>query len=218
MSEAAFLAALARRTGCGLLLDVNNLYVNQCNHGEDALSAIAALAALPPGTVGEIHLGGHLHTATAVVDHHGAAVAPPVWELYRAALRAFGPAPILIEWDTDVPPLDVLLAEVEKARALGRESMPQAAAARAASNLAPVMANRSGPAGSGQPGPAPARFCRRLARSAHHGAGRLSPATPLPPPPAWPCTAASRPAPGTRCCRRPFRCCVNCSATNFSKA
>jgi uncharacterized protein (UPF0276 family) len=144
MSEAAFLAALARRTGCGLLLDVNNLYVNQRNHGEDALSAIAALAALPPGTVGEIHLGGHLHTATAVVDHHGAAVAPPVWELHRAALRAFGPAPVLIEWDTDVPPLDVLLLEVEKARALGRESMPQAAAA-GASNLAPVWRTEAGP-------------------------------------------------------------------------
>lgn len=136
MSEAAFLAALARRTGCGLLLDVNNLYVNQCNHGEDALSAIAALAALPPGTVGEIHLGGHLHTPTAVVDHHGAAVAPPVWELYRAALRAFGPAPVLIEWDTDVPPLEVLLEEVEKARALGRATR-QAVAAQVL-KLAPV--------------------------------------------------------------------------------
>ncbi|RJG21400.1 MNIO family bufferin maturase [Massilia cavernae] len=112
MSEAEFMAELARRTGCGLLLDVNNLYVNQCNHGEDALAAIAALA---PGTVGEIHLAGHLATPGAVVDHHGAQVAAPVWALYEAALRRFGRVPTLVEWDTDIPPLDVLLAEARKA-------------------------------------------------------------------------------------------------------
>ncbi|UUZ50108.1 DUF692 domain-containing protein [Massilia sp. B-10] len=87
MSEAEFMAALARRTGCGLLLDVNNLYVNQCNHGEDALAALAAIA---PGTVGEIHLAGHLVTPDAVIDHHGAAVDPQVWALYQAALARFG--------------------------------------------------------------------------------------------------------------------------------
>jgi hypothetical protein len=76
MSEAAFLAALARRTGCGILLDVNNLYVNQCNHGEDARAALDALAGLPPGTVGELHLGGHLVTDRAVIDHHGDRIAP----------------------------------------------------------------------------------------------------------------------------------------------
>ncbi|MDB5962404.1 MAG: hypothetical protein JWP59_3698 [Massilia sp.] len=118
LGEAAFLAALARRTGCGLLLDLNNLYVNQCNHGEDALAAIAAIAATAPGAVGEIHLAGHLVTPTALVDHHGAPVAPAVWDLYRAALRTFGKLPTLIEWDTDVPHLSVLLAEVEQARAL----------------------------------------------------------------------------------------------------
>ncbi|MFL6708759.1 MAG: DUF692 family multinuclear iron-containing protein [Massilia sp.] len=122
MSEAEFLAALATRTGCGLLLDVNNLYVNQCNHGEDAVSAIAAIAALARNSVGEIHLGGHLVTPAAVVDHHGAAVAPAVWELYRAALAAFGSVPTLIEWDTDVPPLAELLAEVESARAISAEA------------------------------------------------------------------------------------------------
>lgn len=118
MSEAGFLAALARRTGCGLLLDVNNLYVNQCNHGEDALAALDVLAALPAGTVGELHLAGHLVTPVALVDHHGAPIAEPVWKLYAAALRAFGAVPTLIEWDTDVPHLDVLLEEVDKARAL----------------------------------------------------------------------------------------------------
>jgi uncharacterized protein (UPF0276 family) len=115
MSEAEFLAALARRTGCGLLLDVNNLYVNQCNHEEDALAALQAIA---PGTVGEIHLAGHLVTADAVVDHHGAAVAAPVWRLYEAALARFGAVPTLIEWDTDIPALEVLLAEADKATAI----------------------------------------------------------------------------------------------------
>jgi uncharacterized protein (UPF0276 family) len=120
VSEAAFLAALAARTGCGILLDVNNLYVNQCNHGEDALAAIATIAARAPGAVGEVHLGGHLATPAAVIDHHGAATAAPVWELYRAALAAFGPVASLIEWDTDVPALPLLLAEAHKARALWR--------------------------------------------------------------------------------------------------
>jgi uncharacterized protein (UPF0276 family) len=115
MGEAQFMAALARRTGCALLLDVNNLYVNQCNHGEDAMEALAAIA---PGSVGEIHLAGHLQTPAAVIDHHGAAVAEPVWALYRAALARFGKVPTLVEWDTDIPPLEVLLAEARKAEAM----------------------------------------------------------------------------------------------------
>ncbi|MGB9990986.1 MNIO family bufferin maturase [Massilia sp. SM-13] len=114
MSEAEFLAELARRTGCGLLLDVNNLYVNQCNHGEDAF---AALAAIPVGCVGEIHLGGHLVTPEAVIDHHGARVAEPVWQIYDAALQRFGSVPTLIEWDTEVPALKVLLDEAGRAAA-----------------------------------------------------------------------------------------------------
>ena len=115
MSEAQFMAALAQRTGCGLLLDVNNLYVNQCNHGEDALAALAAIAV---GSVGEMHLAGHLVTSAAVVDHHGAPVAPEVWELYRAAVARFGDVPVLVEWDTDVPALEILLGEADKARAI----------------------------------------------------------------------------------------------------
>ena len=113
MSEAEFMAALASRTGCALLLDVNNLYVNQCNHGEDALAALAAIA---PGSVREIHLAGHLVTPDAVIDHHGDRVAPPVWDLYRAALARFGSVPTLIEWDTDIPALGVLLDEADQAR------------------------------------------------------------------------------------------------------
>jgi uncharacterized protein (UPF0276 family) len=113
LSEAEFLVALARRTGCQILLDVNNLFVNQCNHAE---SALAALAAVPGELVGEIHLAGHLLTPDAVVDHHGAPVAEAVWELYRSALQRLGPIPTLIEWDTDIPPLPQLLAEADIAR------------------------------------------------------------------------------------------------------
>ena len=128
MSEAEFLAALARRTGCGILLDVNNLYVNQCNHGEDALAALDALSSLaPPGTVGELHLGGHLVAGHAVIDHHGDRVAPPVWTLYREALARFGAVPALIEWDTDVPALEVLLEEAEIAGRIA-SGMPSAVA------------------------------------------------------------------------------------------
>jgi uncharacterized protein (UPF0276 family) len=119
LSEAAFLAALAQRTGCGVLLDVNNLYVNQHNHGEDPL---AALAALPRGCVGEIHLGGHLDTGATLIDHHGDRVAAPVWDLFRAALNRFGAVPALIEWDTDVPPLAVLLEEAATARRIVHEA------------------------------------------------------------------------------------------------
>lgn len=113
--ETEFLARVARRTGCRVLLDVNNLYVNQCNHGEDAL---AALAALDPGEVGELHLGGHCDDGGFIVDHHGAAVAAPVWDLYRAAVRRFGAVPTLVEWDTDLPPFATLLAEAARARAV----------------------------------------------------------------------------------------------------
>jgi uncharacterized protein (UPF0276 family) len=118
MSEAEFLAAVAERTGCGILLDVNNLFVNQRNHGEDPL---AALAAIRPHQVGEIHLAGHLVTPDAVIDNHGDKVAQPVWELYAAALRRFGRVSTLIEWDSDIPALDVLLDEARQARRIAAE-------------------------------------------------------------------------------------------------
>jgi uncharacterized protein (UPF0276 family) len=121
--EASFLAELAARTGCGVLLDVNNLYVNQCNHAEDAL---AAMNALSPGMVGEIHLAGHSVTDIAVVDDHGSRVSPVVWALYRHALQRFGQVPTLIEWDTNIPPLNVLLDEAR----LAGEAFEQAALRR----------------------------------------------------------------------------------------
>jgi uncharacterized protein (UPF0276 family) len=139
MSEAAFLAALARRTGCGILLDVNNLYVNQCNHGEDARAALDALAGLPPGTVGELHLGGHLVTDRAVIDHHGDRIAPPVWDLYREALGRFGSVPALIEWDTDVPALEVLLEEAREAERIAADAeLPAGTLASPEASIAPA--------------------------------------------------------------------------------
>jgi uncharacterized protein (UPF0276 family) len=113
MGETEFLAEVARRTGCGVLLDVNNLYVNQCNHGEDAQ---LAMESVEPSSVGEIHLAGHLVTDEAVIDHHGARVDDKVWRLYEHALERFGSVPTLIEWDTDIPALDVLLVEAQRAR------------------------------------------------------------------------------------------------------
>lgn len=124
MSEGDFLAALVLRTGCGLLLDVNNLYVNQVNLGRDPL---AVMAALDPRSVEEIHLAGHFAGEHCLVDTHGARVAQPVWRLYDAALARFGAVPTLIEWDTDVPPLEVLLQEAATAQA--RMDSPHALAA-----------------------------------------------------------------------------------------
>jgi uncharacterized protein (UPF0276 family) len=114
MGEGEFLAALARRTGCGLLLDVNNLYVNQVNLGRDAL---AQMRALDPESVCEIHLAGYSQGEHRLIDTHGARVADAVWTLYEAALGLLGPVATLIEWDTDVPPLEVLFDEAAKAQA-----------------------------------------------------------------------------------------------------
>jgi uncharacterized protein (UPF0276 family) len=111
MDEGEFLAELARRSGCGVLLDVNNLYVSENNLGSSALEAISRLEC-----VQEIHLAGHMARGPLLIDHHGDRVAEPVWRLYEAALARFGPVPTLIEWDTDLPPLDTLLDEARKAQ------------------------------------------------------------------------------------------------------
>jgi len=117
MTEAEFLTALVQRTGCGVLLDINNLYVNQINHGESAQDALTTLLQLPAGSIGEMHLAGHLVTESGVIDHHGCRVDPAVWTLYEHARQLFGPRiPTLIEWDTDIPELDILLDEAHQAR------------------------------------------------------------------------------------------------------
>jgi uncharacterized protein (UPF0276 family) len=118
ISEGAFLAEMARRSGCGLLLDVNNLYVNERNHG---VPARATMAALDPASVAEIHVAGHhvadLGDATLLIDDHGSTVADAVWDLYREATIRFPGARTLVEWDSRIPPLDILLAEAAKADA-----------------------------------------------------------------------------------------------------
>lgn len=121
--EWEFLAAAAERTGCGILCDVNNIYVSACNHGWQTSTY---LAALPPASVGEIHLAGHtvrrLDGGRLLrIDDHGSPVIREVWALYVEALTRFGPVPTLIEWDTNVPALGVLLDEAARAgRLLGR--------------------------------------------------------------------------------------------------
>lgn len=124
LPEPDFFAALLRRSGCRLLLDVNNLVVNALNAqrdgraaGDPVAAACAFIDALPPGAVGEIHLAGYCDTGTLVIDDHGSRVHPPVWAVYRHALARLGALPTLIEWDTELPALDVLLAEAETAAA-----------------------------------------------------------------------------------------------------
>jgi uncharacterized protein (UPF0276 family) len=121
--EAEFLNALARRTGCGLLCDVNNVYVSCANLGGDPG---AYLDALDPAAVGEIHLAGHaVNDADGrpiLIDDHGSRVAPAVWDLYARALARFGAVATLVEWDTDVPALTVLLEEAAAAEILLRRA------------------------------------------------------------------------------------------------
>jgi uncharacterized protein (UPF0276 family) len=118
--EWEFMAASAARTGCGILCDVNNIYVSAKNHGWDPL---AYLAALPPDAIDEIHLAGHSvrplpNGGTLRIDDHSSRVIGEVWSLYEAALRRFGPVPTLIEWDQNVPPLDILIEEAHHADAM----------------------------------------------------------------------------------------------------
>ena len=112
MSELEFITQLARRTGCRVLLDINNLYVNAVNHGFDAARA---LESMPAGLVDEVHLAGHFRGADCLIDHHGDRVAPAVWALYESFIRRAGPKPTLIEWDTALPALDILLDEARLA-------------------------------------------------------------------------------------------------------
>ena len=113
--EWEFVAAVARRTGCKLLLDVNNIHVNATNHG---FSAETYLEAIAPDAVVEIHLAGFDASGPCLIDTHGARVAPAVWELYRVAIARFGPRPTLIEWDVDVPAFEVLEEEAATAQSI----------------------------------------------------------------------------------------------------
>jgi uncharacterized protein len=117
-AEPQFLAELCQRAGCGLLLDVNNVFVSAENHGDDARAYLAAVAHLP---IGEIHLSGHhlrrIGNRSIRIDDHGSPVSDQVWSLYDDALALVGPRPTLIEWDSAIPPLETLLDEAGKAQA-----------------------------------------------------------------------------------------------------
>jgi len=128
MPEWEFVAAVAAESGCGILLDLNNIYVAARNHEFDAQRY---LDAIDPRAVQEIHLAGHsaveFEGQELLIDTHGTPVCDAVWNLYRAAQRRFGDVPTLIEWDTDIPALEVLVAEAAKADALRAEAHALAA-------------------------------------------------------------------------------------------
>ncbi len=127
LPEWEFLAEVARRSGCGILLDVNNVHVNAVNHGFDARTY---LQALPAERVQELHLAGfsvqRCEAGEILVDTHSRPVAEPVWRLYRDAVRLF-PAPTLIEWDSDLPPLQQLLEEAQHADRIREQCHARAA-------------------------------------------------------------------------------------------
>jgi len=120
LSEPQFLAALIARTGCELLLDVNNIYVSAFNHGFDAL---AYLDLLPAAAIRQIHLAGHSMMGSHIVDTHDAPIIGPVFELYAQAVRRFGAVPTMIERDDNIPPLADLLAELDQARRYAAEGL-----------------------------------------------------------------------------------------------
>ncbi len=118
MPEWEFLAAVAERADCGILLDVNNVYVSAVNHGFDAERYILAV---PADRVGQIHLAGHSHKGTHLLDTHDGHVAPAVWDLYRLVVRRCGQVSTLVEWDDRMPDWDMLCAEAERARVVEAE-------------------------------------------------------------------------------------------------
>ena len=141
LAESAFLTELARRTGCALLVDVNNIYVNALNAqisgvpGDPVAHCLTWLNAIPAACVGELHLAGHCHVIDVhgdiVIDDHGSRVCDDVWRIYQHAVQRFGPVPTLLEWDTDIPVLDVLLDEAMHAKAAARAAVGAAVGATA---------------------------------------------------------------------------------------
>lgn len=125
LTEAAFLTELVERTGCGLLCDINNLYVSAHNVG---LNPADYLLTIPSGAIGEIHLAGHARIMAAgdviLIDDHGSEVSDDVWTLYAETIRTFGYRPTLIEWDSNLPALEVLVGEAARARRVAVSSGP----------------------------------------------------------------------------------------------
>jgi uncharacterized protein (UPF0276 family) len=120
MTEWEFLAAVAEGADCGILLDVNNVYVSAVNQG---FPAETYLDALPVSRVGQIHLAGHSDRGTHLLDTHDAPVVPAVWDLYRRAVARLGRVSTLIEWDDRIPDFETLLVEAERARAAEAETL-----------------------------------------------------------------------------------------------
>jgi uncharacterized protein len=120
MAEWEFLSELCRRVGCGILLDVNNVYVSARNFGFDPISY---LDGVDPDCVGQFHLAGHTDKGRYLLDTHDGAVPPAVWDLYREALRRFGRVPSLVEWDDQIPPLEEVVAESRRAAAIEAEEL-----------------------------------------------------------------------------------------------
>ena len=143
LTEWDFLAQVAKRAGCDILLDVNNIFVSSRNHGFDP---DAYLAGVPVGSVVQMHLAGHQRRPDLIIDTHDGPVSDEVWALYARAKGRFGEVPTLIEWDDAVPPLETLLAEAEKARAITGVSLSPAGervgerANQASSNLESTQA------------------------------------------------------------------------------
>jgi uncharacterized protein len=125
LTEWQFLAELCERADCGLLLDVNNVFVSAFNHRFDAAEFIDGI---PRGRVGQIHLAGHSDYGTHLLDTHDHSVCDGVWALYRRAVERFGRVPTLVEWDDHIPPFAEVLAESQKAAAIEREVLDARAA------------------------------------------------------------------------------------------
>jgi uncharacterized protein (UPF0276 family) len=129
MTEAEFLGELSRRADCGILLDVNNVFVSAHNHGFDARSYFDAL---PAERIGQIHLAGHTEEGPLLIDTHDALVRPEVWQLYADAIERFGTRATMIEWDQNVPPLEDLLRELDRAGHWARVALDRREVSRAA--------------------------------------------------------------------------------------
>lgn len=124
MDEPEFLNALHKATGCGILLDINNVYVSSFNHGWDAKAYIDTI---PTDAIVQYHLAGHTNKKTHLIDTHNAPVIDAVWELYRYTLQAKGFRSTMVEWDADIPPFEVLETELEKAKAVANSPKEKAA-------------------------------------------------------------------------------------------
>src|SRR5260370_8572911 len=120
MPEWVFLSAVAEEADCGILLDVNNIYVSAVNHG---FSPIEYLSGIPAERVGQIHLAGHSVAGDMLIDTHDHPVPTPVWRLYREAVRRFGPVSTLVEWDDQIPSFEELVAEANRAREIEGEGL-----------------------------------------------------------------------------------------------